>query len=694
MPATPPFAPTSLPTDNRPRNAGSSMNDDTSRLDGVAKVTGRAKYSKDRYLPNAVYVGYVRCPWGSAELASCNKDAAQAVPGVLEVEVTGKEGKYHGARVGHVVAESPTALKRALRALACEWRRRPAQTRINDAMGEPAAPTEETGKMLAQCDHVLDAVYSTEVQTHSSLETHGACVDHRGDEAVVYSSTQGTFAARDGLDEAIGLPRSKYKVVCEYVGGGFGSKLAGADKEGVLAARIAAKYKRPAYLFENRAEEHLDTGNRPASRTLVKIGFDKDGTIKGGLIHTWGGVGVSRGGGGVAIPTGSYTLGEIQRKHDDVSFNAGGPRAFRAPGKPQAAFAEELMLDEIATASGVDPVALRIRLNTSDDRKKMLQQGADLIGWRNRAKTGSQTGVMRRGFGVGCTSWPKIPSPSEAEVVINRDGSVLVRTGSQDIGTGQRTAMGIVAADALGVPLSIVEVSIGDSTNPPAPGSGGSVTLPNTAPSMAAAGADAKAKLLELVARLNECKAEELTIHEGQILRHNEPLMTWAQACAKIGPDAIVGKGAWAGRGQGAGHSDGVQFVDLRVDTETGIVCVDRVIAIQSCGKVVCRKTAESQIIGGVIQGLSFALFENRLLDRQTGAMVNPNLEWYKIAGPVEMPLIEPILWKDPSANVRSLGEPPTVPTSGAIACAIYNAIGKPIRDLPITPEKILAALA
>ncbi len=687
---------TSMPTDNRPRNMGRSMNDDTSRLDGVAKVTGRAKYGRDRYLPNSLFIGFVRCPWGSAELTAFDKDAAQAVKGVVEVEVTGKEGKYHGQRVGHIAAESPAALQRALRALACKWKRRSVQTLIAESLGDIAAPSEDTTKLLAQCDHVLDAVYSTVVQTHSSLETHGACVDHRGDEATVYSSTQGTFAARDGLDDAIGLPRSKFRVVCEYVGGGFGSKLAGADKEGVLAAKIAAKHRRPAYLFENREEEHLDTGNRPSSRTQVKIGFGNDGVIKGGLIQTWGGVGQSRGGGGLSIPGGRYDLGEIARaKHTDVQLNAGPPRAFRAPGWPQAAFAEELMIDEVATIAGVDPLALRMKLCTFADRKKMMELGGELIGWGARRKTGSQTGVIRRGFGLGSCAWGRFPSESEAEVIINSDGSVLCKTGSQDIGTGQRTAMAIVAAEALSIPLAYVQVSIGDSTNPPAPGSGGSVTCTNTAPSMTSAAEAAKKKLLELTAKLTDAKVEELKIADGQVLRNHEPVMTWAQACSRIGPDAITGRGEWKGRDKTTGHSEGVQFVDLRVDTETGIVMIDRIIAIQACGKIVCRKTAESQVIGGVIQGLSYALFEDRLLDRNTGAMVNANMEWYKIAGPVEMPLIEPILWADAGAapGVRPLGEPPTIPTSGAIACAVFNAIGKPVRHLPLTPDKILAAV-
>ncbi len=688
--------PTDLPTTNRPINAGSSMNDNASRLDGVAKVTGAAKYGRDVFPPNGLFVAFVRCPWGVGELTSHDKDAAAAVPGVVEVEVNKKDGTYHGATAGYVAAESHQALQRGLRALNCKWKRKAAKTRLEDEIGEAPPVGEAAAAILKDAELKLEAVYSTEVQTHSSLETHGVSIDHKGDSAVVYASTQGTFSVRDGLDDAIGLKRSQYEVVCEYIGGGFGSKLNGAGKEGTTAAKLASKYKRPVYLFCNRAEEHLDTGNRPGSRTRVSMAFKKDGTILGGEVRTWGSVGPNKGGGGCNIPGGRYNLGEVKKEHEDVSLNAGMPRAFRAPGHPQGSFAEELMLDEIALACGLDPLEMRMKLIKAGDIKEMAELGAKLIGWEKRAKTGSQTGVVRRGFGMGVTSWGRFPAKTDAEVVINQDGSVEARTGTQDIGTGQRTMVSIVTADTLGVPLEAVSVRIGHSNLPEGPGSGGSVTTVNSAPAMMAAANDAKAKLLEAVAKRVNAKPEELEIKGGVVMKGGEKVLAWKDACAALG-NAVVGKGENTQQTVQAdktkGNSNGAQFVDLSVDTQTGVIKVNRIVAIQSCGRVVARKMAESQIIGGVIQGLSYALFENRLLDRVTGAMVNPNLEWYKIAGPCDMPHIEPVLWTKGGTGPRSLGEPPTIPTSGAIACAVLNAIGSPVRSLPLTPDKVLAAL-
>lgn len=689
------------PTTNRPINAGQSLADDANRVDGVAKVTGKARYGRDQYLPNSLFACFIRCPIGAGRLGSIDLDAARATPGVIEVEVNeNAEGQYHGHNVGTLVADSLLAMRRGMRALNPRWRPGTITTRISDAAPPASEANPDTQRILGTGPHTLTATYTTEVQTHSPLETHGAVVDHRGDSATVYSSTQGTSAARDGLDEPLALPRARYEVVCEYVGGGFGSKLNGPGKEGVAAARLSGKHRRPVYCFVDRAEDHLDTGNRPSSKTSVNIAFADDGTITGGQITTWGGSGVARGGAGVAFDVGRYRLGTLQKEHRDVQFCGGAPRAFRAPGHPQGAFAMELMLDEVAGALAMDPLALRKKLDTSADRAQMMDVGADLIGWRDRRPNGKpandQAGPIRIGFGMGATSWDRFPAQAQAEVVINRDGSVEVRTGTQDIGTGMRTVAAIVASNELGIPLDRISVRIGSSNLPPGPGSGGSMTTPNTAPAIRLAAADAKSKFLAWAAQRESADASEFSIVNGQVLRHGEPHAELSDLCSRLA-DSVVGRGEWnqetIRQDTGRGHSAGVQFARVAVDIQTGVIRVEKVVAIQSCGQVICRKTAESQIIGGVIQGVSYALFEDKILDRNTGTMVNPNLEWYKIAGTDDMPHIEPVLWSTGQTSVRPLGEPPTIPTAGAIACAVFNAIGAPVRSLPMTPERVLAAV-
>ena len=686
--------PSDMPTTNRPANAGSSLNDSASRLDGPAKVTGAAKYGRDMHLPGALYIAFVRCPYGAATLDSFDEDAARAVPGVVEVEVRGKEGKFHGQTLGRIVAESPMAGKRALRALRCRWTRKAVRTSIADSVDALPEPSDRASSALDGAELKLEAVYTTPVQPHSCLETHGGAVEWKRDKAMVYASTQGTNAARDGLDKHLNLPQSSVEVVCEYVGGGFGSKLGGPSKELQAAAAAAGKYKRSAYGFSNRSEEQIDTGMRPSSQTLARVAFTKDGTITGGEIHTWGGVGVARGGGGGNVPSGRYKLGIKKAGHEDVGHNGGGPMPARAPSFPQGAFAEELLVDEIAFACGMDPLALKRKLVGQDVYREMFDLGAKMIGWEKRKATGSQTGTVRIGYGIGTASWHSASPGGEAAVVVHQDGSVEALTGTQDPGTGTRTTMGIAAASSLGVPLDLVAVRIGRSGLPRGPASGGSSVTPMIAPTMMDAAEHAKEQILEIVATAAGAPdARAFDIVDGVITRDGKRHMAWADACRRLPAEGITARNR--GRAaNGKGGNEGVQFVKLSVDAETGVVHPLHVVAIQSCGRVIFRKGAESQVIGAVIQGLSNALFERQVFDRNVGTVLNDNLEAYKILGPYDMPHIEPVLWTHGQTGVRGIGEPPLVATSGAVACAVFNAVGAPVRDLPMTPDRVLGALA
>jgi len=690
--------PTRMPTTNRPANAASAIDVDASRLDAVAKVTGAARYSRDVAPDGVLYIQAVRCPWGRARLRDHDRDAARAVPGVVEVVVDGNRGEYHGDSVGYIAAESRAALRKAMKALAPRWERQTARTGIDPDDAEMPEPNEAARQALADADGVFEATYSTPVQTHSALETHGLVVEHFGESAIVHASTQGTFAVAEEVSRFLQLPSSKYEVRCQYVGGGFGAKFQ-IGKEGAYAATVAAKHKRSTFSFCDRREEHLDTGNRPSSLVRVRVGWKRDGTITGGLVSIWGGVGVGRGGGGANCPSGRYDLGTVDTRTNNVSFNAGAPRAMRAPGHPQGAFVEELMLDEIALASGIDPLELRLKLDRDEGgtRRAMYRLGAKLIGWDGRQPTGSQTGPIRRGFGMGSASWGPLRGPARAEIVVHRDGSVEVRSGSQDIGTGFKTAIAILAAGRLGVPLEFVDASIASSRLPSGPASGGSVTTPSLAPAVIAAALDLRRQLLELAASHLDASADSLRLVDGGVVHDGTAAMKWTDLCALLPTESLTGSGEFDGRRSphlGSGHSHGAQFVETEVDVETGVISVKRVVAIQACGRIVCRKAAESQVIGGVIQGLSYALFEDRILDRKTGAMVNPNLESYKILGTDDMPAIEPILWADDrQTGVRGLGEPPVIPTAGALAAAVLNAVGAPVRHLPMTPDKVLAAV-
>jgi xanthine dehydrogenase YagR molybdenum-binding subunit len=683
-----------------------ALENDAPRLDVVEKVNGSAKYTTDYYLPKMLWAAYIMSDFGDARLKASNLAAAQAVKGVLEVQIEKDAGRYHGDRLGHVCAESRQALQQALAALDLKFEARWPKTRLEDERTPlekltPAENDAEAQKTLDESDVVAEAEFQTQVQTHSSLEPHGCLVDFRGDSAVAYGSTQSNISFRDGIANELGLRPDQVEFHCEYVGGGFGSKF-GHDSEGRLAAQMSKKFKRPCRVIRTRKEEHLDTGNRPGSIQHMRIGCQRDGKIRGGKIATWGSVGPSGGGqasggggggGGVRNPS-RYNFGTVAKVHEDVSLNGGYPRAMRAPGHPQAMFAIELMMDHIAEQIGMDPLEFRILNETSDVRRAMLKAGAELIGWPERKPNGTSAGPVKRGLGIGVADWGNTQGGATIGLNVYRNGTIEVVSGSQDIGTGYRTMIGDVVRTHLGLARELLVVKVGRGDFPPGPASGGSVTSRFTAPKGFAAADMAKNAVGKLVAKEWGIDDPATVALEGGVFKANDKSMEWAKACRLMMEDHL----AFTANEDGdywktPTGSEAVQFADVRVDTETGIVRVKKIVALQNVGLPVNRNTIENQICGAVVQGISFCLFEDRILNRQTGAMVNPNMDMYKIAGPLDVPEIVPVIWREErEVGVNSLGEPPVVPTPGAIATAVANAIGAQVRSMPLTPDKVLAA--
>lgn len=668
------------------------------RVDIVEKVTGKAKYTTDYYPKNMLWAGYVRCPYGSAVLTGYDKDAALAVPGVLEVEITKEEGQYPGDRLGHLCAESSTAYDEGMAALNPKFKAGTSKT-DPDTEKTPLDQVEqpdnaaEVAQVISAADAMVEATYRTQVQTHCCLEPHIGLVDYRGDHAIAWGSTQGTFSFRDELTGVLGLKNHEVQFHCEYVGGGFGSKF-GAGAEGQLAGRMSRKYGRPCRVGLSRKEEQLDSGNRPGSVQFMKVGANKDGKLAGARVHIAGVVGPAGGGGGASNPA-RYNFGPVARTSEDVHLNAGFPRAMRAPGHPQGMFAVELMMDELAAKLGMDPLEFRLKNDPHENRREMLKAGAELIGWERRTPNGSGKGPIKRGLGVAVADWGNGAGGATVTVEVYPDGTVMALSGSQDIGMGFRTMLCDCVAHQMGVPREIVKVRVGSSDLPPGPASGGSVTSRLVAPKALGAAEQAKQGVLKLVAQEWQTDVVGLSMKDG-VIRNGVREMPFAEACQLISDDRLTFSVSEDGKFRTKPtDSDAVQFVEVEVDIETGIVRVKKVVALQDVGQPVNRHTAENQITGAVIQGLSFALFENRVLDPTLGAMVNPNMEFYKIAGPADIPEIVPVLWiSRDDVSVNSLGEPPVIPTPGAIACAIYNAIGTPVRTMPMTPARVLDAIA
>lgn len=684
---------------------------DVTRLDGEAKVTGLAKYTYDINLPGLLYGKILRSPHPHAKVTKVDLSRAAALPGVKAVfDFEKKTVRYAGDEIAAVAAVSPEVAEEALKLIDVSYEKLPFSVREETSMTDGAAQIHPRGNVeiperrqqergdvtagFAEADAVIEKTIRVPVQTHTSLESHGAVAQWEGDKLTVWSSTQGVVGVRDDLADYFELPKERVRVICEHLGGGFGSKF-GAGAEGRAVCELARKANAPVKLMLNRKEEHLAVGNRPSATMTIKMGAKKDGKITAFHSQTYGTGGVG-GVGNIPLPY-VFQIPNYKSELKDVHINAGGARAMRAPGHPQAEIGMDIAIDVLADALNMDPLEFRKANDSSanDIRLKQYEIGAKAIGWERRnKKPGSGKGPVKRGLGVGCGLWGGGGNRnSYVEVQIHKDGTVDAKCAVQDIGTGTRTVLAMTVAEELGLTLDQVTPHIGDTAFPPGTGSGGSSTVPSMVPAAKTSARKAKDELLARVAPLMGVEASELEVKRGQIhVKGNGKSMTWADATAQLASDIVV----TANRDDGY-HSSGVagvHFAEVEVDVETGRIQPIKIVAVNDCGLVVNKLLAESQVNGGVIGGLSYALLEDRLLDRQTGVMVNPNMEAYKVAGAMEMPEIVPILMDMPERGVIGLGEPATIPTAGALANAVYNAIGVWVTDFPMTPDKVLNALA
>ncbi len=539
----------------------------------------------------------------------------------------------------------------------------------------------------------VEATYSTQVQTHTSLETHGCVCEWNGDNLTAWVSTQAVHGTREGFAQGLKIPQANVRVITEFMGGGFGSKF-GPDIQGLLCARLAKAAGVPVKLMLDRKEEHLATGNRPSAFAKVKAGVSADGTLTAFDAQSWG-TGGAGAGSDYPLPY-IYVFPNRRRSHTDVYINSGQQRAMRAPGHPQGCFVTEVLMDELADQVRMDPMAFRLKnlppLAPNAMWAKYFPMGAERINWKSRHVTGDPTpGPIKRGLGCSANRWGGAGTGARAHCEIGSDGSVVMRCGTQDIGTANRTIMAIVVAETLGLEVAQVTIELGDSNHPFAPGSGGSTTAAAVMPAMRVTAGKARDALFERIAPQLGVAANEIQIGVGTISA-NGKTMTWRDACRLLGTVPVSVDGQWE-RGLSAGGTSGVQFAEVEVDVETGITKVKKIVCVQDCGLIVDLKTAETQCYGGIISGVNYAVFEERILDRNTANMVNPNMEWYHMAGQSDIPEIDVVLVDQPERGVIGIGEPPAVATAAAIANAIRNATGVTLRHIPITPDKLLAEL-
>jgi xanthine dehydrogenase YagR molybdenum-binding subunit len=762
--------PPELPPNSELRVIGKRVN----RVDAVPKVTGQARYTFDVRLPGMLYARIVSSTVPHARIKSIDTSAAEAYPGVKAVHIADRVlsiaqlrdpsveaneryplVRYNGQPIAAVAAVSMRAAKAAARLVRIEYERLPHVTALEAAMRDDApvvfpGPTEQAATAggggaapnlpqkgnlrgpargglggggrgdvqqgFAQADCIVARDYRTQVQTHTPMETHGLVADWRDEELTLYASTQFTLSVRDEAADVFGLPKEKIRVISEYTGGGFGAKF-GIGNYGALAIHLSRKAGAPVRLMLDRREEHVSVGNRPSSLQRVKLGAKRDGTVTTLQVESFGTGGVAAGAGVGFCHTAMYSIPNVAVEHYDVFTDAGPCAAFRAPGQVQGIFALEQTLDELAHELGLDPLAVRekIDMNDTDDaraRKAERRIGAERAGWSQRRPPGTDQGPVKRGMGVAQSQWAYIVhGTTTCEVRIRGDGSVIALTGAQDIGTGTRTVMAQTVAEELGLRAEDVDTRIGDSRYPAGAASGGSRVTSSITPAARNAAYLAARDLAARVAQSLGAKPDEIVFRDGRVFARGRPDSgkTFLEAVKQANFDEIVHRADRREDYDGyriklgdlhiSRHGiGGVQFAQIAVDTETGVVKVERIVAVHDCGRPINPKLIESQIYGGVIQGVSYALYEERHLDPATGVQLNANIDQYKIVGSRETPAIEvhliEQLGRQSSTDARGVAEPANVATAAAIANAFYNATGKRIRTLPMTPANVLAALS
>jgi xanthine dehydrogenase YagR molybdenum-binding subunit len=695
------------------------------RLDGPAKSTGRAKYASDQRPKDVLFGAYLTSPHAHARVTSVDTSDAEKLPGVKAVYVgapAGTELQYQGWEVAAVAAATEEIARDAVRKIKVDYEVLPHL--VNEAdLGKAASRSKQGGeqvkgdpdKAFQDAEAVSEGQYGIPVVYHSCLEPHGQVIqwikgpdaDGKSDKVMVWPTTQNVPGYAPDLAGRLKVPATNINVEMQYIGGGFGSKF-NADEWARVGAELSRKAGgRPVHLFLDRPTEQMIAGCRPSAYSKMRVGGKKDGTITAFEAHSWGTGGFSA----VNPPNQPYILTRIPHQRQTltpVSTNTGTQRAWRAPGNQQASLLTCCAVEDFAAKIGMDPLEV-FKTNAQyapearvETYRYQLDKAAELAEWKKLWKPrGSQKTAVRRGLGIGIAAWGGMGHASKCRTVIHSDGSVSIEIGTQDLGTGTRTVITQVAAETLGLAMNQVKLSIGRSDLPPDGASGGSTTVGGVSTSTRMSTTNALAKLFDVVAPALGVEADKLEAVDGTVRVKDDPKksLTWVAACKKLGPQTISEEAAFTGRNGGnllTQGAAGAQIADVSVDTETGIVKINRYVAVQDCGMVINPRLAESQVYGAVIMGISTALYEQRIVDEVSGRTLNPDMEWYKLAGIADIGNIVvhmDIRKEMDSRGVIGLGEPPAIPICAAIANAVANAIGVRVPKIPMTPEHVLAAL-
>ena len=709
--------------DQWPAGPRSVVGRDAIRKTAPARVRGEARFTADLQLPGMLHTAILRSPYAHARVTRIDLAPALALPGVRAALGPGEakglehEAGFAGAPVAAVCAETFGQAMRALDAIVVEWEGLEVVLDPHEAVARGLLAADvvryERGdfeKALEQADVVVEGTYRTSVVLHNSMETHQAVCQWIGDTLEIYISTQYVWGVRDAVAKELGIPGDKVRVVCEFMGGGFGSKN-GPDEYTFVAAELARRTGRPVRCALTRRDENTAAGNRNATIQKLTVGARSDGTIValgGEFVNAlgWGGWSASTEGPMQML----YACDNVRTVRHTAKINTPPMKAFRAPGFVEGTFGLECLIDELAAKLDVDPLELR-RQNYASANDGKPYSSKNLMAcyalaekhWERRhAVRARSTDTWKHGVGMASQIWYGGGGPpSYAWIRAGSDGRFTVVTAMQDIGTGTRTTMAQIAAEELGVPLDRVEVVLGDTSRGPyATLSAGSSTTPSVGPAVRAAAADAKRQIVEIAAQRHHLEEREIDIRDGNVVSADGNLSQPVEELLGLLENAqILGKGARGPNPTGMSVlTFGVQVVEVAVDVETGEVRVERVAAAHDVGRIVNPLGARSQVEGGIIQGIGHTLSEQRLLDPETGRILTNTLDSYRMPTIADVPEIVCEFVDEPDEHLtnlgsKGLGEPPIVPLAAAVANAIRDATGADVHELPITREEMLRAL-
>ncbi len=726
------------------------------RVDGRVKVTGAAKYSAEFPVPDVAHAVMVRSTIPNGRIASMDTGRAKKVAGVIAILTPanapklpqgGKAGvhppagrvlslmqddevHYNGQPIALVIAESLHAAHYASSLVSVEYEQTAPKL---DFMAEMNAshpghhgkdPADEgRGDVeagLAQAEVKVDETYTTPIQTHNPMEPHATIAQWDGDHLTLHDATQYVSGVKATVAKTLGIPEDNVRVICPYVGGGFGCK--GSSWSHVLLAAMAAKQiNRPVKIALERPQMFGPVGARPQTYQHIVLGATRDGKLTSVRhdVHCHTSVMEDFLEPSAVQTRMLYACPNLTTSHRLVPLNLGVPTFQRAPGEATGTFALESAMDELAYKLNMDPLQLRLVNYAEEDPqskkpftgkhlRECYAQGAEKFGWskRNHEPRSMKDGGLLIGWGMATATYPGNRMAASALVRFLPNGRVLVASGTQDLGTGTYTIMSQVAADTLGISTDLIDVKLGDTTLPKAPVSGGSMSAASVTPAVKAAATQARLKILTMAANdaqssLRGANVEELEFKDGKVFRKASPDKSekFTAIIARNGNQPVEAT-AEALPEQDAqrfsAHSFGAVFAEVSVDPDLGIVRVRRVVGVYDIGKLLNTKTGASQFIGGIVWGISIALFEEVHVDPHTGRIVNANLAEYHVPVNADIQEIDVSAIDIPDMNfnplgARGIGEIGITGVAGAVANAIYHATGKRFRDVPITPDKLLA---